>query len=66
MEARVKAVRSLSASTTNTIQPRAEAPLSEERGLGLLDGSKTLPDGWRLLSERGWQPCPIGVYVGAE
>lgn len=67
MEARVKAARSLSASTTNNIQPRrAEAPLSEERGLGLLDGSKNLPDGWRLLSERGWQPCPIGVYVGAE
>jgi len=65
MEARVKAARSLSASTTNNIQPRSEAPLSEERGP--LDESKNLPDGWRLLSERGgWRPCPIGVYVGGE
>ena len=64
MEARAKAARSLSASTINNIQPCAEAPLPEEQGLS--DGSKNLPDGWRLLSERGWRMCPIGVYVGGE
>ena len=65
MEARAKAVRSLSASTTNNMQPRAETPLPEERGLS--NESKNLPDGWRLLSERGgWRTCPIGVYVGGE
>jgi hypothetical protein len=65
MEARVKAVRSLSVSITHNVQPRAEAPLSEERGS--FDESKDLPDGWHLLSERGgWRPCPIGVYVGGE
>jgi len=58
MEARVKAARSLSASASNI----RETPLSEERGS--LSENKNLPDGWRLLSERGgWRPCPIGLYV---
>jgi len=66
MESRVKAARSLSASTpASNIWPLAEAPLSEERGS--FNENKKLPDGWRLLSERGgWRTCPIGIYVGGE
>jgi hypothetical protein len=67
MEARVKAARSLSAkAAAGNIWPLALAvtPLSEERGS---NENKKLPDGWRLLSERGgWRTCPIGIYVGSE
>lgn len=60
MEARVKAARSLSA-------PRGDVeaiPVFPPAEQVFLSQKKSLPNGWRLLSEQGgWQPCPIGVYI---
>jgi hypothetical protein len=59
MEARVKATRSLSTPRSDVnaadFSPAEQVSLSQK---------KSLPNGWRLLSEQGgWRPCPIGVYI---
>jgi len=61
MEARVKATCSLS-TPRNDLHPAPEFAPAEQVSLSQ---EKSLPNGWRLLSEQGgWRPCPIGVYVG--
>jgi hypothetical protein len=58
MEARIKAARTLSTPRSDVnaapdFSPPEQASLSQK---------KSLPSGWRLLSEQGgWRPCPIGV-----
>jgi ribosomal biogenesis protein LAS1 len=61
MEARVKAAHSLSTPRSDVNAPPDFLPAEQVS----LSQKKSLPNGWRLLSEQeGWRPCPIGVYIG--
>ncbi|KAI0271574.1 Las1-like-domain-containing protein [Gloeopeniophorella convolvens] len=67
MDARLKALLALPASRSDNA-PHAQDG-STERGASSAASQEdeVLPPGWRLLSEAdGWQPCPIGVYIGRE
>jgi len=60
MEARVKAARSLFTPQSDVNAPPDFSPTEQVS----LSQKKSLPSGWRLLSEQeGWRPCPIGIYV---
>jgi ribosomal biogenesis protein LAS1 len=60
MEARVKSARSLSTPQSDVNAATYFSPAEQVS----LSQNKSLPSGWRMLSEQGgWRTCPIGVYV---
>ncbi|KAH9927532.1 Las1-domain-containing protein [Epithele typhae] len=64
MDARLNALLGIHNETTTPDADTDAVPASASAEAGADAASRTLPAGWRRLSERdGWRPAPIGVFV---